>query len=58
MNWQGEAGKRYQVLASSLAVPGTWLPVGQPIVATASLVQYPISGATNGWRFYRIQALP
>jgi len=49
-----QPGKQYQLTTSS-TLSGTWTPVGSPILATASTVEFTV-GASSGKGFFRATA--
>src|SRR5204863_404898 len=56
--WQSCAGKRYQLLSRTNFMLGSWQNVGGVYTASNTAAQLLDSSATNGARFYRVQALP
>jgi len=58
ITWQSAAQKRYQVWSRRDIAGDPWQTVGPPVFGTDNLTQFTDTTATNGFRFYRIQALP
>lgn len=49
---------RFQVLSRPDLASGSWQPVGLPVQPTSTNSQYADPSATNGSRFYQVEALP
>lgn len=58
VKWTGSAGKRYQLTSRTNLTTATWQNVGGVFTASNSAPQFLDTTATNGMRFYRVQALP
>lgn len=58
LRWQSVNGKLYQVSSRTNIAAGSWQNIGTPVSASGSTAQYFDATATNGIRFYRVQALP
>jgi hypothetical protein len=58
VTWQGSTGKHYQLMSRTNVASGTWQNVGGVYTASNSVPQLLDVTATNGSRFYRVQALP
>ena len=56
--WQSATGKRYQISRRSALVTAPWQNLGGPMTATNNLATFLDAAATNGMKFYRVQALP
>lgn len=56
--WQSVIGKKYQVSSRLQFTNTAWANIGTNVIATNTLAQYKDTTATNGQRFYRVQALP
>jgi hypothetical protein len=55
---QTAPGKRFQLFSRSALGPGSWQPVGSPVVASNSLTFFFDPKAANQMLFYRVQQLP
>ena len=58
ITWRSVSGRRYQVSSRLQVGTGVFLNVGSPVTATNSTAQFLDGSATNGNRFYRVEALP
>jgi hypothetical protein len=58
ITWQSAAQKRYQVWSKRDVAGDLWQTVDSPVLGSENLTQFTDVSATNGFRFYRIQALP
>ena len=58
ISWQSAAGKRFQIAGRAAFASAPWQNLGSIITATNSLATFLDAGATNGMKFYRVQALP
>ena len=56
--WQSAPQKRYQVWSRRDLAGDPWQTVAAPVLGTNSLTQFTDVAASNGFRFYRVQALP
>jgi hypothetical protein len=58
ITWQSGAGRRYQVWSRRDVANDPWQAVGLPVAASGVSTQFTDASATNGFSFYRVQALP
>ncbi|TAL05810.1 MAG: matrixin family metalloprotease [Verrucomicrobia bacterium] len=58
VKWTGSAGKRYQLTSRTNMASAPWQNLGGVFTASNSAPQFLDTSATNGMRFYRVQALP
>ncbi|HSU57474.1 MAG TPA: hypothetical protein VLT36_25760 [Candidatus Dormibacteraeota bacterium] len=58
VRWQSVTGKKYQVMSRTNIILGSWQNVGGTYTASNTTAQLLDTTATNGVRFYRLQALP
>ena len=56
--WESVPGKRYQVFGRLDLDNAPWQAVGAPVTAAGATTAFTDATATNGFRFYRVQALP
>ena len=57
--WPSAPGRRYQVLVrATLGPASSWIPLGEPIIATGSLTDFLDPALAGQTQFYRVEALP
>lgn len=58
VRWQSVNGKRYQLLFSTNLTSGSWTNLGSIVTGVGTNTSFADTTATNGYRNYRVQALP
>jgi hypothetical protein len=58
LQWQGVAGKRYQLQFRSAFGSGDWQNVGSPMLGAAEPLVTTAAVGANGAGFYRVELLP
>jgi hypothetical protein len=58
ITWQSGPGRSYQVWSRRDVANDAWQTVGLPVAASGASTQFTDVSTTNGFRFYRVQALP
>jgi hypothetical protein len=59
VTWPSAPGKRYQVYSRpQLDSVRGWQAIGAPVTSAGNVTNFLDTTATNGWRFYRVQAIP
>ncbi|HXT41128.1 MAG TPA: matrixin family metalloprotease [Candidatus Angelobacter sp.] len=56
--WQSGPGRNYRVWSRRDVANDPWQTVGSPVASGGASTQFTDASATNGFRFYRVQALP
>ena len=57
--WPSASGRRYQVLVRASLGPGSsWIPLGEPIIASGPLTDFLDPAPPGQTQFYRVEALP